>query len=47
VALPDAVDPNILAACVEEGYLTLTDTALIATVEGRKRLDALLPALVR
>ena len=27
VALPDAVDPNILAACVEEGYLPLTDTS--------------------
>ena len=47
VALAEAVDPNILAACLEEGYLTSTATALIATVEGRKRLDALLPALVR
>jgi oxygen-independent coproporphyrinogen-3 oxidase len=47
MALSDAVEPNILAACVEEGYLTLSDTALIATAEGRKRLDALLPALVR
>jgi putative oxygen-independent coproporphyrinogen III oxidase len=47
VALPDAVEPDILAACIEEGYLRLTDTALIATAEGRKRLDALLPALVR
>jgi oxygen-independent coproporphyrinogen-3 oxidase len=47
VALPDAIEPNILAACIEEGYLRLTDRALIATAEGRKRLDALLPALVR
>ena len=47
MALPDAVEPDILAACIEEGYLSLTDTALIATAEGRKRLDALLPALVR
>ncbi|HEY1857502.1 radical SAM family heme chaperone HemW [Acidocella sp.] len=47
MALPDAVDPKILTACIEEGYLTCTDTALIATAEGRKRLDALLPALVR
>ncbi len=47
VALPDAIEPNILAACIEEGYLRLTEEALIATTEGRKRLDALLPALVR
>jgi putative oxygen-independent coproporphyrinogen III oxidase len=47
VALPEAVEPDILAACIEEGYLCLTDTVLIATAEGRKRLDALLPALVR
>jgi putative oxygen-independent coproporphyrinogen III oxidase len=47
VALADAVEPGILAACIEEDYLRLTDTALIATEEGRKRLDALLPALVR
>jgi putative oxygen-independent coproporphyrinogen III oxidase len=47
VALADAVEPGILAACIEEDYLRLTDTALIATLEGRKRLDALLPALVR
>jgi putative oxygen-independent coproporphyrinogen III oxidase len=47
VALVDAVEPHILAACIEEGYLRLTEAALIATTEGRKRLDALLPALVR
>ena len=47
VALADAVEPGILAACIEEDYLRLTQTALIATLEGRKRLDALLPALVR
>ncbi len=47
VALADAVEPHILAACIEEDYLRLTETALIATAEGRKRLDALLPALVR
>jgi putative oxygen-independent coproporphyrinogen III oxidase len=47
VALQDAVDEKILAACLEEGYLTRTATSLIATAEGRKRLDALLPALLR
>jgi putative oxygen-independent coproporphyrinogen III oxidase len=47
VALADAVEPGILSACIEEDYLHLTDDALIATAEGRKRLDALLPALVR
>jgi oxygen-independent coproporphyrinogen-3 oxidase len=46
-ALEDAVDPNILRACIEEGYLTRTETHLMATAEGRKRLDALLPALAR
>jgi coproporphyrinogen III oxidase-like Fe-S oxidoreductase len=46
-ALQDAVDPVILQAAIEEGYLTQTPTRLIATAEGRKRLDALLPALAR
>ncbi|HUW81111.1 MAG TPA: radical SAM family heme chaperone HemW [Acidocella sp.] len=46
-AVSDAVDPVILQAAIEEGYLTLNDTHLIATAEGRKRLDALLPALAR
>ncbi len=46
-ALPDAVEPVILAACIEEGYLVQTPTHLAATAEGRKRLDALLPALAR
>jgi oxygen-independent coproporphyrinogen-3 oxidase len=43
----DAVDPMILQASLEEGYLTLSETHLVATAEGRKRLDALLPALAR
>jgi oxygen-independent coproporphyrinogen-3 oxidase len=43
----DAVDAAVLRACVEAGYLEATRTHLVATVEGRKRLDALLPALVR
>ena len=46
-ALQDAVDPVILQAAIEEGYLTQIPTRLIATAEGRKRLDALLPALAR
>jgi len=44
--LPDAIDPAILSQCVEEGYLTLTDSILATTPEGRKRLDAILPELV-
>jgi oxygen-independent coproporphyrinogen-3 oxidase len=45
--LAQSVDPGILAAAEEEGYVRLTDTHLIATAEGRLRLDALLAALVR
>ena len=45
--LEDAVDKVILQASIEEGYLAFTDTHLVATAEGRKRLDALLPALAR
>jgi putative oxygen-independent coproporphyrinogen III oxidase len=45
--LEDAVDPVIFQAAIEEGYLISTETHLIATAEGRKRLDALLPALAR
>ncbi|OYV38512.1 MAG: coproporphyrinogen III oxidase [Rhodospirillales bacterium 20-64-7] len=47
IALLDAVEPDILQSSIEAGYLTLDDTCLIATPEGRKRLDALLPALAR
>jgi putative oxygen-independent coproporphyrinogen III oxidase len=47
VRLPEAIDDDILQACMEEGYLTLDDTRLVATAEGRRRLDALLPRLVR
>ena len=46
-ALPDAIDPDILAQALDAGYLTMTDTTLAATPEGRKRLDSLLAALVR
>jgi oxygen-independent coproporphyrinogen-3 oxidase len=47
LALEDAVDPVILAACVEEGYLVSTPGRLAATREGRARLDAVLPRLVK
>jgi oxygen-independent coproporphyrinogen-3 oxidase len=45
--LPDAVDPDILEQALAENYLVQTPTHLIATAEGRKRLDALLPELAR
>jgi putative oxygen-independent coproporphyrinogen III oxidase len=47
VSLDEAVDPAMLAACIEEGYLTLTAGQITATEQGRHRLDALLPALLR
>lgn len=47
VALEDAVEADMLAACIEEGYLTLTPERITATTQGRHRLDALLPALLR
>jgi coproporphyrinogen III oxidase-like Fe-S oxidoreductase len=45
----DAVDPAMLAACEEEGYLEwlLGGRRLRATAEGRLRLDAMLPVLLR
>lgn len=46
LALEDAVEPEILVACVEAGYLEDGPT-LRATAEGRRRLDAILPRLVR
>ena len=45
VQLKDAIDPFILEASVEEGYLAVAGERLIATSEGRRRLDALLPRL--
>ncbi len=47
VALQDAVDTAILEQAVEEGYIAWDERRLIATTEGRLRLDALLAALVR
>ena len=47
VALDAALDPDTLGQAVEEGYLQRDARGLRATNEGRKRLDALLAALVR
>jgi oxygen-independent coproporphyrinogen-3 oxidase len=41
------VDAEVLARALEEGYLAWTEGRLAATPEGRLRLDALLPALLR
>jgi oxygen-independent coproporphyrinogen-3 oxidase len=46
ITLADAIDPAMLAACIEEGYLTATATHLAATPSGLLRLDAILPRLV-
>ena len=46
VPIDDAVDASILAACLDEGYLTRAAGRLVATLEGRRRLDAMLPRLV-
>ena len=45
--LLDAVEPLVLGQAIEENYVIQTATHLIATAEGRKRLDALLPELAR
>jgi oxygen-independent coproporphyrinogen-3 oxidase len=45
--LVDIVDPAMLAACLDEDYLQWADGRLQATAEGRLRLDALLPVLLR
>jgi putative oxygen-independent coproporphyrinogen III oxidase len=47
VSLLDALDPQVLEQALAEDYLLQTPTHLIATAEGRKRLDALLPELAR
>jgi putative oxygen-independent coproporphyrinogen III oxidase len=47
VALHDALDGDLLGRALEEGYLQQAGATLRATAEGRKRLDALLAALVR
>ncbi len=47
MALSDALDPTVLAMAEEAGYVVRTPDHLSATAEGRLRLDALLPALLR
>jgi oxygen-independent coproporphyrinogen-3 oxidase len=44
--LMDAIDPEVLHMAEREGYLIQRGERLIATLDGRLRLDALLPALV-
>ncbi len=46
IGLDAALDPGTLARALEEGYLVRDAAALRATPDGRKRLDALLAALV-
>ncbi len=46
IALDAVLDPGTLARALEEGYLVRDGAVLLATPEGRKRLDALLAALV-
>jgi oxygen-independent coproporphyrinogen-3 oxidase len=45
-SVAESVDPSVLQQCIAEGYLTETPGRLIATPEGRIRLDSLLSALV-
>jgi putative oxygen-independent coproporphyrinogen III oxidase len=46
IAIDDALDPDTLARALDADYLRRGDGTLRATPEGRKRLDALLGALV-
>ncbi|MEI7711727.1 MAG: radical SAM family heme chaperone HemW [Rhodospirillales bacterium] len=46
VALADAIDGDVLRQAIDAAYMTLDAGRLIATVEGRLRLDSLLGALV-
>ena len=46
-ALVSALDPGTLLDAREAGYLVWRGTRLVATQEGRRRLDALLPRLLR
>ncbi len=46
VLLNDALDPAILAASIEAGYVTHSNGILATTASGRNLLDALLPRLL-
>ena len=46
ITLEAALDPLILRASLEEGYVAWEDSTLKATASGRRRLDALLPRLL-
>jgi putative oxygen-independent coproporphyrinogen III oxidase len=46
VLLDDAVDQDVLQQAIDEGYVTRVGGRLIASSEGRLRLDALLAALI-
>ena len=46
VALESAIDTGVLGQAIDAGYMTHDDGRLIATTEGRLRLDSLLVALV-
>jgi oxygen-independent coproporphyrinogen-3 oxidase len=45
--LEDALEPDILSEALAESYISFENGRLAATKRGIKRLDALLPALVR
>ena len=47
MTLEASVDATVLQQAIEAGYLTQTADRLTATQDGRLRLDALLPALLR
>ena len=46
-SLAEALEPGVLEAAVAAGYLEISDQTLRATDVGRRRLDALLAALLR
>ncbi len=47
VALADAIDGDVLRQAIDADYIVMESGRLIATAEGRLRLDSLLGALVR
>jgi coproporphyrinogen III oxidase-like Fe-S oxidoreductase len=47
VALEDALDRSVLQQALDAEYLAWRDSVLVATPDGRLRLDALLAAILR